>query len=69
MIDETTTQQESNAIFKILDKNKTGRVDREEFERFFAVDPALTQLTSKVEKMRWAIDVFHELNHKILERG
>jgi hypothetical protein len=69
MLDETVTQQESNAIFKMLDRDKTGKIDRREFEKFFTVDPALSQLTSNVEKMRWATEIFHEISLKIQERG
>lgn len=69
LLDDTVTQQESNAVFRMLDRDKSGKVDRKEFERFFAVDPALTQLTSNVERLRWATDIFHEINAKIQERG
>lgn len=69
MLDDTVTQQESNQIFIMLDRDKTGKIERKEFERFFSVDDSLAQLTSNVEKMRWAIEIFHELNQKIMERG
>lgn len=69
MIDDTVTQQDSNAIFRILDRDKSGKVERREFEKFFSADPALSQLTSNVEKMRWATEVFHELNLKMQDRG
>jgi Ca2+-binding EF-hand superfamily protein len=69
MLDETITQQESNTIFHMLDRDKTKKVDKQEFEKFFSVDPALTQLSSKVEKMKWAIQIFHEINTNMQARG
>jgi Ca2+-binding EF-hand superfamily protein len=69
MLDDTVTQQESNQIFTRLDRDKTGKIDRKEFERFFSVDSSLAMLTANVEKMRWAIEIFHELNQKLQERG
>jgi Ca2+-binding EF-hand superfamily protein len=68
-MDETITQQESNSIYAMLDRDKSGKVDKKEFEKFFAVDESQSLLTSKVENMRWAIHIFHEINHKIQDRG
>jgi Ca2+-binding EF-hand superfamily protein len=68
MIDDTVTQRESNGIFRILDTDKSGKVSLAEFERYFSVDPTTMNLTSSVEKLRWAIDIFHEINHKMQEK-
>lgn len=54
-------------IYRRLDANNTGSIDRKEFERFFAIDPAFSSLSGTVERLRWATEIFQEINIKLMQ--
>ena len=67
-IDDTISQRESNDIFKLLDTDDSKSVKIEEFERYFGIDPNNKLISTSVERLRWASEIFQEINVKMIQQ-
>ena len=68
-LDDTITRTETNKIFLMLDRDNSGTISLSEFEAFFKVEASTMSGSLQIEKLRWARDIFAELNKKLMLSG
>lgn len=67
-LDDTIKQSEVNMLFDDMDRDSSGTISVQEFELYFKLETGAIYADSKIEGMRWAANIFGELNKKLSEK-
>jgi Ca2+-binding EF-hand superfamily protein len=68
-LDDTIKREETNLIFDKTDDDRSGSINFKEFEQLFNVNSKVLGQKLRVDAIKWAKDIFEEINTKLQDTG
>ena len=68
-LDEDIQKEEANMIFDKIDRDRSGLISQGEFESFLKIESNSIGGNIRIDKVKWAGNIFSEINLRLEEKG